>query len=500
MNKIFSTIFLVGLSCFFVASQMSAQEFVNANSVSNAPRTNAMAIRYSPDGKTVAIGYSSGIINVYNNSPFEWKFSIKAHAQSIYSLEFHPTGRYIVTTSKDGTLKVWDLELKKDIRTINAEAGQKFSFAKFHASGAVMMYGGSSGDLYVTHLFGNATQQQSESLYKAESGIIRADLTLKGNNIVIGTDSYIDIVQFSSKKRIKTWKACPTSAIADVKYSPDESQIACLCGNGNLTIWDAKTYKSLTSWKVTSQGLSTEIAFSPDGKYLATGDTKGVPKIWNLKTNQMTPLEGHEKAIRTIHFAPNSKNLMSGGDTRTMGWKWKPIFINEQLPPPPPKQPKKPSTEISEQPKKPIAELPQISISQKEPKKPTLEDMELTYTTRNIPDSLGDRRVRSGKRVVVASEDIEIAVWDKEVVDGDTISIFLNGEWLLKEYALKKKKKKLKVKINKNADNYFILYAHNEGSRPPNTAALTIYDGIRHSQMALSSDMKKCDAVNFKFK
>ena len=60
--------------------------------------------------------------------------------------------------------------------------------------------------------------------------------------------------------------------------------------------------------------------------------------------------------------------------------------------------------------------------------------------------------------------------------------------------------KKLKVKINRNADNYFILYAHNEGSRPPNTAALIIYDGKRHQQMALSSDMKKCDAVNFKFK
>ncbi|MGB1205182.1 MAG: WD40 repeat domain-containing protein [Chitinophagales bacterium] len=498
MNKICTTIFLVCLSCFFSASQMSAQEFVNANSVSNAPTTNAMAIRYSPDGKTVAIGYSSGVINVYNNSPFEWKFSIKAHTQSIYSLEFHPTGRYIATTSKDGTLKVWDLETKKDIKTIQTEAGQKFSFAKFHASGAVMMYGGTSGKLQVTHLFGNATQNQSETLYKAEAGIISADLTLTGNFAVIAADSHIDIVQFSTKKRIKRWKACPTSPIADLKYSPDESQIACLCANGTLTLWDAKTYKSLTSWKVTSQGPSTEVAFSPDGKYLATGDTKGVPKIWNLKTNQMTPLEGHEKAIRTIHFAPNSINLMSGGNTRTMGWKWKPIFINEQLPPPPAVQPivaetssvtTKTSIEIEEQKKEEIIV-----------KEPTLEELKLTYTTRNIPDSLGDRRVRAGKRVVVASEDIEIAVWDKEVVDGDTISIFLNGEWLLKEYALKKKKKKLKIKINKNADNYFILYAHNEGSRPPNTAALTIYDGIRHSQMALSSDMKKCDAVNFKFK
>ena len=495
MNKIFSTIFLVCLSCFFSASQISAQEFVNANSVSNSPTTNAMAIRYSPDGKQVAIAYSSGIVNVYNNSPFEWQFSIKAHAQTIYSLEFHPTGRYIATTSKDGTLKVWDLELKKDIRTIEAAAGQSFSFAKFHASGAVMMYGGTSGELQVTHLFGNATQNKSETLYKAEAGIIRSDLTLTGNFAVIGADSYIDIVQFSSKKRVKTWKACPTSPIADVKYSPDETQIACLCANGTLTLWDATTYKSLSSWKVTSQGQSTEIAFSPDGKYLATGDTKGVPKIWNLQTNQMTPLEGHEKAIRSIHFSPDSRHLMSAGNTRTMGWKWKPIFINEQLPPPPPKATTL-TPNVTQIPKTPEVEEKETPIA----KKPTLEELKLTYTTRNIPDSLGDRRVRAGKRVVVASEDIEIAVWDEEIVDGDTISIFLNGEWLIKEYALQKKKKKLKVKINKNADNYFILYAHNEGSRPPNTAALTIYDGVRHSQMALSSDMKKCDAVNFKFK
>lgn len=129
-----------------------------------------------------------------------------------------------------------------------------------------------------------------------------------------------------------------------------------------------------------------------------------------------------------------------------------------------------------------------------------VERLEVSYTTRNIPDSLGERRVKTGKRVLVWAEEIEIMVWDSEEVDGDTISLYFNGDWILKEYPLRRKKKKLKVQVEPNADNYLILYAHNEGRRPPNTAALKISDGKRENKIGLSADMRNCDAVNFKLK
>ncbi|HRI29524.1 MAG TPA: hypothetical protein PK715_15810, partial [Chitinophagales bacterium] len=111
-----------------------------------------------------------------------------------------------------------------------------------------------------------------------------------------------------------------------------------------------------------------------------------------------------------------------------------------------------------------------------------------------------NRTVKTGKRVIINNETLNITVWDDGYEDGDTISLFFNGEWLLREHGLKNKPHKITIKIDRNADNYLILYAHNEGTRPPNTAALTIQDGKSTKRIALSSGLTYCDALNFKFK
>ena len=62
------------------------------------------------------------------------------------------------------------------------------------------------------------------------------------------------------------------------------------------------------------------------------------------------------------------------------------------------------------------------------------------------------------------------------------------------------KKKTIKLNVSRNADNYLILYAKNEGLRPPNTAAVLIKDGKKARRVALSSDLENCDAINFRFR
>ena len=228
--------------------------------------------------------------------------------------------------------------------------------------------------------------------------------------------------------------------INTVVFSPDGEYVLTASGDRTAKVW---TKDGSLMYKLGDHlAQVTTAAFSPDGKYIATSSGSGA-KIWDAQTGKhITTHKDYFGVCNSVAFSPDSKHLMSGGNTRTMGWKWKPIFINEQLPPPPPKATTLTPTVMQIE-KTPEVEEKKAPIAKEETvaKKQTLEELKLTYTTRNIPDSLGDRRVRSGKRVVVGSEDIEIAVWDEEIVDGDIISIFLNGEWLLKEYTLKKKKK-----------------------------------------------------------
>ncbi len=128
-----------------------------------------------------------------------------------------------------------------------------------------------------------------------------------------------------------------------------------------------------------------------------------------------------------------------------------------------------------------------------------LNNIQLTYTKRDIPAKLGGRTVLTGKSVIINSDEISISVFDNEREDGDTVSLYLNGQWILREHLLTKNKTTVTVKIDRNADNYLILYAHNQGLVPPNTCSLTISDGKKEKYILLSSDLKNSDSVKFKF-
>lgn len=113
------------------------------------------------------------------------------------------------------------------------------------------------------------------------------------------------------------------------------------------------------------------------------------------------------------------------------------------------------------------------------------------------PTELNERTILKTKTVHVKVDSIILKVWDNGAhIDGDSISINLNGEWILKDYKLRRKQHEIVVPLERRSNNYIILYALNLGTSPPNTAAVIIYDGNRQKVMRLSSDLNTCGAIN----
>lgn len=126
---------------------------------------------------------------------------------------------------------------------------------------------------------------------------------------------------------------------------------------------------------------------------------------------------------------------------------------------------------------------------------------DVIFTDGNIPVTIKDRDVKLQSTITVSNPEFEIAIWDKSVVDGDSISLNLNGEWILENYEVLKAKLVLKVKINpKNPNNYLILYALNLGTISPNTAAVAVMVDGQEYKLSLTSDMQTSGALNFTYK
>jgi hypothetical protein len=107
------------------------------------------------------------------------------------------------------------------------------------------------------------------------------------------------------------------------------------------------------------------------------------------------------------------------------------------------------------------------------------------------------RTITHRKEVPMKNDAFTVYIWDGDKVDGDIVSMQYNGEWLLRKYPISKTKKALHLEIVPGADNQLILYAENEGQYPPNTAAITFFDGVQEKNLNLSSDKSTCGALKF---
>ncbi len=104
------------------------------------------------------------------------------------------------------------------------------------------------------------------------------------------------------------------------------------------------------------------------------------------------------------------------------------------------------------------------------------------------------REVRISRVIDVQNPFIRIKVWDSGIVDGDIVTIFLNGKKILDKHRVNKSKYAIPVKLEAE-NNFLILHAEDLGSIPPNTIAVSVDDGVKEQILVLSSDLKVSGAI-----
>lgn len=104
------------------------------------------------------------------------------------------------------------------------------------------------------------------------------------------------------------------------------------------------------------------------------------------------------------------------------------------------------------------------------------------------------REVDVQESFTVRHKYIKIMVWDRNEIDGDVVSLFMNDELIKKNLKLRKRKRRFRIKLNQGS-NILVMYAENLGTIPPNTAAVVVKHGRKKRNVNLVSDNGKSGAV-----
>jgi WD40 repeat protein len=242
-----------------------------------------------------------------------------SHGGLIVSVAVNPDGTRIASTALDGSIKLWDLESGREMRTITGIGGS-VNAVSFSPDGRTLIHG---------------AEDKTVRIWEAETG--RAVRTISGHTDYVNEARYSPdgrrIASVADDKLVKIWDAGTgretrtlsghTDMVGVVAWSPDGRRIASgtIQAEKTIRIWDAESGQVLQT--IPNQGGRIYgLAYSPDGKRIAscTMEDQAV-KIWDAETGTLIksiPFENRRPI--SLAWSPGGKWLAVGNISEDAGF------------------------------------------------------------------------------------------------------------------------------------------------------------------------------------
>jgi len=156
--------------------------------------------------------------------------------------------------------------------------------------------------------------------------------------------------------------------------------------------------------------------------------------------------------------------------------------------------------------KEKIAEKNSIAINEKNPgkrRKKNESDLngqkEIRKETKVAPagEDIAKRKIETIETVEIKQDSLVLSLFDNGVVDGDTVSILINGKVIWPRVGLLEKATNKTIYLTPDMGDSIlvVMYAESLGSIPPNTGLLVVRDGEINHEIRFSGDLKKNSAI-----
>jgi WD40 repeat protein len=211
-----------------------------------------------------------------------------------YGIAFGDNNQLVVG-DRYGKLSVWDLSTKQILKQLNAHDDyiQK------------VIYTGNSNVLTSSGKSLKLWDIESEKLLKsfeASASIQSFTLSSKYNSIILALSGGDNVILDSKSFEVKTkWNGLATGS--KVVLSQDQNKFAVGQSNGGIVVYDTKSYRKLSEL-MDADGPISSLSFDQSGNYLISTTTMSnqTVKFWNLNSNTQALLLHEFYDIHTINL------------------------------------------------------------------------------------------------------------------------------------------------------------------------------------------------------
>lgn len=194
--------------------------------------------------------------------------TLDGHDGPVRSVAYSPDGRFIVSSSWDETIRVWEVATGKELQTLTGHSGQ----------------------------------------------IINAVYSSNGQ--------FIASVSFD--KTIRVWDAASGSElrtlledvywVTNVVYSPDGRFIAAGAGDQTVRVWESATGTEVQILAGHTNEVNS-LAYSPDGRFIASGSDDQTIRVWDVVSgSEVWLLTGHADKVSSVIYSPDGRFITSAAE------------------------------------------------------------------------------------------------------------------------------------------------------------------------------------------
>jgi WD40 repeat protein len=267
----------------------------------------------SPDGKTIISGSDDQTIRIWDLNSQKLLRTLKGHTDWVYDIAISADSQ-IVSGSRDKTIKLW--RLSGQHRTLTGHTSYVNSVAISPDATKIV-----SGSYDKIVKLWNLSTGQVDTLKGHSREVLAVAISADGKKIVSGSVDRTLIIWNLKTLKAQNTLVGHTGDVNAIAISPNNQQIASVSDDRTIKLWNLNTGREI---RILTGHLAdiNAVDFSPDNQHIATGSDDKTVKIWDLSTGEaIYTFKGHQGAVFAVDYSPDGQSLVSASADKTIR-KW----------------------------------------------------------------------------------------------------------------------------------------------------------------------------------